>query len=41
MKTAEIIKPIIREVLSIAGCFVDEGQAAVNGAPPLDKLFVA
>lgn len=41
MKTAEVIKPIIREVLSIAGGFVGEGQAAVNGAPTLDKLFVA
>ena len=41
MKTAEVIKSIIREVLSVAGCFVDEGEAAVNGAAALDKLFVA
>lgn len=41
MKTPEVIKSIIREVLSIACGFVDEGQAAVNGAPSLDELFVA
>jgi hypothetical protein len=36
MKTAEIIKPIIPEVLSVTGRLVDERQAALNGAPALD-----
>ncbi|MFY9622284.1 MAG: hypothetical protein WAM70_00155 [Pyrinomonadaceae bacterium] len=41
MKTAEVIKSVIREILGIAGCFVDEGKAAVNGAAALGELFVA